>query len=183
MDADKYRRLVEHLDAIEEVRIKPLNEAGGRGVPAVTEATQIIDALALAEALMLLAGDTWDVVGESFRQDALERVAATRIEDLVCRVDPADGRPRAHSGAWMTGGIMAEDQGERSEQGRLQELLDDVKETASDLKEKAEDLFEDAKDKLEVASDEREAVRRSEDEAARRETDTFPGPGASVITP
>ena len=78
---------------------------------------------------------------------------------------------------------MNEDQVEgkvKQGEGNLQELLGDVKEKASDLKEKAEDAFGDAKEKFEEAREEREADRQSEDEAARRDADTPPGPGASV---
>ncbi|MCY7304346.1 MAG: hypothetical protein LH654_15220 [Thermoleophilia bacterium] len=84
------------------------------------------------------------------------------------------------------GGNVNEDQVEgkvKQGEGKLQELLGDAKEKVSDLKGKAEDALEDVKETFEEAQEEREAVRRSEDEAARHETDPPPGPGASVITP
>jgi hypothetical protein len=73
MDAEKRRRLVEHLDAIEEVRVKPLVEAGDRGVPAVTEATQIIDALALSYAPTKGSGsDKWRAWTTRYMPDTLD---------------------------------------------------------------------------------------------------------------
>ena len=95
---------------------------------------------------------------------------------------------RVPRGARVTriGGNVNEDRVEgkvKQGEGKVQEFLGDVKEEASDLKEKAEDALGDVKEKFEEAQEEREATRRSEDEAARRETNPPPGPGASVITP